>query len=83
MSEARKGNISHEIRAVAKNEAMADFKQVMHRFVKPRWIVKLDTDDDTAIGVEKAKWDKSNEDGENMFIPMGTVEVEQMAISPG
>jgi len=65
-----------------RNEAMDDYKQVMHRFVKPRWIIKLDTDDTTKIAAEKRKWDKANENGENMYIPMGSVEVEQMAIAP-
>ena len=67
---------------LAKNEAMADQKIMYHRFVKPRWIIKLDTDKPTKIAAEKAKWDKANEDGENMYIPMGSVEVEQMAIAP-
>ena len=67
---------------LARNEAMADIRQVYHRFVKPRWIIKLDTDDKTKIAAEKTKWDKANEAGENMYIPMGSVEVEQMAISP-
>lgn len=64
-----------------RNEAMEDYKQVLHRFVKPRWIIKLDTDNTTVIAAEKAKWDAANEKGENMYIPMGSVEVEQMAIS--
>lgn len=67
---------------LARNEAMADIKQVYHRFVKPRWIIKLSTDIPSEIATEKAKWDKANEDGENMYVPMGSVEVEQMAISP-
>ncbi len=67
---------------LAKNEAMADQKIMFHRFVKPRWIIKLDTAVPSEIAKEKRKWDKSNEDGENMYIPMGTVEVEQMTIAP-
>ncbi len=67
---------------LARNEAMADIRQVYHRFVKPRWIIKLDTDKPAKIAAEKVKWDKANEDGENMYIPMGSVEVEQMAIAP-
>jgi len=67
---------------LARNEAMSDQKEVFHRFVKPRWIIKLSTDQPTEIATEKAKWDKANEDGKNMYIPMGSVEVEQMAISP-
>ena len=61
---------------------MADIRQVYHRFVKPRWIIKLDTDKPAKVAAEKVKWDKANEDGENMYIPMGSVEVEQMAIAP-
>ena len=67
---------------LAKNEAMSDQKIMYHRFVKPRWIIKLDTDDPTEIATEKTKWDSANNLGENMYIPMGSVEVEQMAISP-
>ncbi len=65
-----------------KNEAMADQKTTMHRFVVPRWIIKLDTDDTSKIAAEKTKWDKANANGENMYVPMGSVEVEQMAIAP-
>ena len=67
---------------LARNEAMADIKQVYHRFVKPRWIIKLDTDVPAEIAAEKAKWDLANEQGENMYIPMGSAEAEQMSISP-
>jgi len=65
-----------------KNEAMADLKTAYHRFVVPRWIIKLDTDVTTEIATEKAKWDSANAKGENMYIPLGSVEVEQMTISP-
>lgn len=67
---------------LARNEAMADIRTVYHRFVKPRWIIQLDTDNKIKIAAEKRKWDKANEDGENMYIPMGSVKVEQMAIAP-
>ena len=67
---------------LAKNEAMADQKIMFHRFVKPRWIIKLSTDIPSEIATEKTKWDAANNTGENMYIPMGSVEVEQMAISP-
>lgn len=68
---------------LSRNESMDDYKQVQHRFVKPRWIIKLNTDDTTKINAEKTKWDKANADGENMYIPMGSVEAEQMAIPEG
>jgi len=67
---------------LARNEAMADERTLRHRFVVPRWIIKLDTDDKTKIATEKAKWDLANKNGENMYVPMGAVEVEQMGISP-
>ena len=61
-------------------ESLDDYKQVQHRFVKPRWIIKLNTDNKAKIDAEKVKWDKANDTGDNMYIPMGSVEVEQMAI---
>ena len=65
-----------------KNEAMSDYKTVLHRFVKPRWIIKLDTDNTTKIAAFKTKMDKANNDTENMYIPMNSVELEQMTIAP-
>lgn len=65
-----------------RNEAMTDYKQMMHRFMKPRYIFHLDTDDTTKIAGFKAKMDKAWNDGENMYIPKGTVVPEQMSISP-
>ena len=64
-----------------KNEDMEDNRIEMHRFVVPRWIIKLDTDDTTEIATFKTKMDKANADGENMYIPMGTVEIEPMAMA--
>ena len=65
---------------LALGESLDDYKQVQHRFVKPRWIIKLNTDNKAKIDAEKVKWDKANDTGDNMYIPMGSVEVEQMAI---
>ena len=65
-----------------KNEAMKDNKTSMHRYVVPRWVIKLDTDDKSEIATFKVKMDKANADGENMYIPMGTVEMEPMTIAP-
>lgn len=67
---------------LSRNEAMNDYKEVMHRFVKPRWIIKLDTDDPTKIAAEKVKWDTANANGENMYVPMGAVEPELMSVAP-
>ena len=64
-----------------RNEAMDDYRKVMHFFVKPRWMIKLDTDDPVKIAAEKVKWDKANADSENMYTPMGSVEAELMAVA--
>ena len=67
---------------LARNESITDYKQIMHRFVKPRWIVHMDTDDETEIAAFKVKMDKANQDGENMYVPKGKIEPEIMAVSP-
>jgi len=63
-----------------RNEAMADMRQLMHRHVKPRIVFKLDTDDAAKISAFKAKADTASDQGENLFIPMGAVEHEVLAI---
>ncbi len=65
-----------------RNEAMDDYKKVMHWFVKPRWIFHLDTDDTTKITAFKEKMDKANDKGENMYIPKDAVVPELMAVAP-
>ena len=64
-----------------RNEAMEDYKQVMHWFVKPRWIFHLDTDDTAEIAKFKATQDAANAKGENMYIPKGAVVPELQAVS--
>jgi hypothetical protein len=59
----------------ARNEAMTDWKKVLHRNVSPLQIHYLDTDDQTKIDAYKAKADRARADGENMYVPKGTVEV--------
>jgi len=67
---------------LARNEAISDYKQVMHRFVKPRFIFHLDTDDTTEIATFKAKMDKTNQDGENIYVPKDVVVPEVLAVAP-
>lgn len=66
----------------ARNEAMVDWRNVMHWNVKPKWKIALDTDDDAEIAKFKAKYDKANAEGENMYIPKGTVEVDVLGVAP-
>ena len=63
----------------ARNEAMTDWKKVLHRNVQPLWIFHLDTDDTTEITAFKKKMDSARESGENMYIPKGTVVPEVVA----
>jgi len=64
-----------------RNEAMQDMKTLMHRHVKPRIVWKLDTDDEAKIAAFKAKTDNSTNLNENIYIPMGAVEHEILAVS--
>lgn len=56
-----------------RNEAMNDWKRVLHRNIDPLWIFHLDTDDTTTIAAFKAKMDAARGEGENMYIPKGAV----------
>jgi len=62
-----------------KNEAMADYKKVLHRNVAPLWIFHLDTDDTTKINAFKTKFDNARKDGENMYIPKDVVVPEMVS----
>ena len=57
----------------ARNEAMNDWKRVLHRNVDPLWVFHLDTDDTAKISAFKSKMDNARADGENMYIPKGAV----------
>lgn len=58
---------------LARNEAMSDWKRVLHRNIDPLWIFHLDTDDTGKIAEFKAKHDAARANGENMYIPKGAV----------
>ena len=64
-----------------RNEAMADYKKLLHRNVFPVRIFHLDTDDATEIAAFKAKADLASMQGENIYIPKGAVETEIAAVS--
>ena len=64
---------------LARNEAMNDWRTVLHRNVYPLWIFHLDTDDDVKIAGFKAKHDAARAQGENMYIPKGVVVPELVA----
>lgn len=56
-----------------RNEAMSDWKRVLHRNIEPLWIFHLDTDDTTKIATFKATMDAARGNGECMYIPKGAV----------
>lgn len=63
-----------------RNEAMTDYRQLLHRNIDPLWIFHLDTDDPTEIAAFKAKNDKARGDGENMYVPKDVVVPEVVSI---
>ena len=65
-----------------KNEAMADYKIVMHRFVVPQWKFKLKTDDPAEIAAYKAKQDAVTGTGKNIYEPFDVSESELVSIPP-
>lgn len=67
---------------LARNEAMADWRKVLHRNVKPMRIWYLDTDDDAEIAAFKTKTDKASAETENMYVPKGTAETEIASVAP-
>ena len=56
-----------------RNEAMTDWKRVLHRNVDPMMIFHLDTDDTTKIANFKATVDAARGAGENMYVPKDAV----------
>ena len=65
-----------------KNEAMTDWKRVLHRNVDPLLLIKLNTDKPDKINAIKTKVDAARGSGDNMYIPMDTVEVDALTTAP-
>ena len=65
----------------ASKEAMEDLRTVFHRYVKPLWVVSVDTDDTTEIAAFKTKLDNTIKNAENMIVPKDTVDsIERVSI---
>ena len=71
-----------EVIILARNEAIADWKKVMHRNINPVRLWHIDDDDPGRIEAFKAKVETAVKDAENIFIPRGNVEVEVSSIAP-
>lgn len=65
-----------------KNEAMTDYKKVMHRNVFPRFIFKANTDNPTKLAILQNQIDKTIKNYEHLLLPAKTMEHEIMAIPP-
>ena len=65
---------------LARNEAMADYKKMLHRNIYPVRIWHLDTDNEEKITAFKAQVATAKYTGEDHFIPKGAVETEIAAI---
>lgn len=63
-----------------RQEAMSDMKIVFHRYVKPFYVFKLDTDDPDKIKAFKTKQDAVTAQGENIYIPKDSVEYERVSV---
>jgi len=65
-----------------RNEAMDDWKRVLHHNIDPMIVFKLDTDDKTKIAAFKKTVDTAKAKGENMYLPKDTVEFEIISLAP-
>jgi len=65
-----------------RNEAMADYKKLLHRNVFPILVHELDTDDPSEIAAYKVKADRASTQGENLYIPKGVVTTNVLAVAP-
>jgi len=81
LSRGRIGDEIHGISVVdaveqtmlARNEAIADYKKLLHRNVYPVRVWEIDTDDPVKVAAFQVKADKASTQGENIIIPKGAV----------
>lgn len=62
-----------------RNEAMSDWKRVLHRNIDPLWIIQADTDNTTKIAKIRADYEKVRKSGESWIVPKGVVIPELIA----
>jgi len=65
---------------LAKQEAIADQKVLMHWHVKPRWKHKLKDDDPATIAAYKVKQEASKAAGDDIYEPFDVAESEIVAV---
>lgn len=67
---------------LSRNESMADQKKLMHRNIKPVIVFQVDSDDEVKIAEFTAKMDNAVKNGENIYIPKGSVEYTILSVPP-
>lgn len=65
-----------------RNEAMEDYKKLLHRNIYPSRVHHLDTDDTSKIASYKQEVANAKADGEDIFVPKGNVEMEIISVAP-
>lgn len=65
----------------ARNEAMTDYRQVLHRNVVPVRIIEIDTDDIEKRDALMVQYKSAIQKGEVLIIPKGTVEIKDNNIT--
>jgi hypothetical protein len=65
---------------LARNEAMTDYRKLLHRNVYPVRVWHLDSDNDSKIALFKAKVAASKGEGEDIFVPKGAVQSELASV---
>ncbi len=65
-----------------RNEAMDDWKRVLHRNIDHLWVFHMDTDDPAKIAAFKAKMDTARGKGESLYVPKGVIVPEIITTAP-
>lgn len=65
-----------------RNEAITDWKRVLHRNVDPIVIIHADTDEQTKLDKIKADWEKIKREGETWIVPKGVIVPEFVSVAP-
>ena len=66
-----------------RNEAMADYRKLLHRNVYPVRLWTMDSEDNTEIASFKRTVAKAKYEGEDIFIPKGNVETQTAGVGIG
>ena len=65
---------------LARNEAITDWRKVLHRNINPLKIFNIDEDDEPKLDTLKAKYHKMTKDYEAIFVPLGNMTVDIPAV---